>query len=214
MPRKQLKRILEVGNLPNVFTFDDEYAEIDYRTYFNNNKPITLELACGGGEYSVELARRFPDRNFIGIDKKGHRIWKGAQAAIMDNIDNVAFIRCDIRLIGKIFQCGEIEDIWITFPDPYPKRSQAKHRLTAAEYLQMYKNLMIESGTVNLKTDSELFFESTLESIESNQFRILEREDDLYGGDSIDEILNIKTKYEKRHLANGKIIKYLKFALY
>jgi tRNA (guanine-N7-)-methyltransferase len=212
MPRKQLKRIIEVDQFPFVFNVNIGKTEALYQEYFSNNKPITLELACGGGEYTVGLARLFPDRNFIGIDLKGHRIWHGANSVIDDNLKNIAFIKGNIELIGGVFKPGEIEEIWITFPDPFPKRYQSHRRLTSPDYLKKYKKLLIPGGTINLKTDSDLFFESTLKSIGSSRFKILKRIDNIHNGGDIDDILMIQTKYEKRHIKAGRTIKYLKFA--
>ena len=180
--------------------------------YFKNDNPITVELACGKGEYTVGLAERFPDRNFIGIDVKGNRIWKGAQYAIEKGLTNVAFHRLMIGNIEEYFDKGEIDEFWITFPDPQHVRK--RKRLTNAMFLDRYRAISKDGAIMNLKSDSTRFYGYTKETIEEQNLTILKDSDDIYAWEEIPEYLsNIQTFYEQMWLAEGKKIKYLQYAL-
>lgn len=211
MPRNHLKRFADLENLPNVFLNLDGARSFDAERFFGNTNPITLELACGKGEYTVELARRFPDRNFIGIERKGNRLWKGARTALDEGLNNAAFFRLDVELIGEAFPANSISEIWITFPDPYPKIRQAKKRMTSQTYLGIYKKILKKGGLIHLKTDSDILVESTFKSLDDENGHVIKRIDDLYAGDWLDEILSIKTRYEKMYLESNSRIKYLCF---
>lgn len=212
MPRNHLKRFADLENLPNVFQGLEGTRSFNAFEYFGNSNPITLELACGKGEYTLELARRFPQKNFIGIDRKGNRIWKGARDSIDLGLKNAAFFRIDIELIGNVFDENSISEIWIAFPDPYPKTKQAKKRLTSPQYLQIYKKILKNDGLIHLKTDSEIMLESTLKSLEQEDMKVINRFYDIYLEPPGDDSLAIKTRYEEEFLESGRKIKYLCFS--
>lgn len=180
--------------------------------YFNNDHPITLELACGRGEYSVNLARTFPGKNFIGIDIKGERIWKGSTLAVEQNLTNVAFLRTPILLIENFFAAGEVDEIWITFPDPRPRKRDIKRRLTSPRFLDAYKRLVKPGSYIRLKTDNTPLFEYTLEVVqERSDVHDLRWTMDLYNDELRPECFDIKTRYEEHFTALGERIKYLRF---
>ena len=182
--------------------------------HFKNDNPITLELACGKGEYTVGLAQMFPDRNFIGVDVKGARIWKGAGKAIELKLRNAAFLRTRIEMLGGFFAQEEIDEIWIVFPDPFPRESKANRRLTSPQFLNIYQNILKQQGVVHLKTDDTNLYMFTLETIASFAgARLLEHNDNIYAHELPLPELGIRTFYERQHLAAGKTIKYVRFAL-
>lgn len=213
MPRNHLKRFAALAKLPNAFLGLEAAKSFNPREYFGNSNPITLELACGKGEYTVELARIFPGRNFIGIDRKGNRLWKGARIALDEGLKNVAFFRLDVELIGDVFNEKSISEIWITFPDPYPKRKQAKKRLTSPHHLQLYRRILRFGGLIHLKTDNDSLLQSTLRSLNAEDMPIIKQINDLYSDPASDETLLIKTQYEKRFLESDIGIKYLCFGV-
>ena len=174
---------------------------------FHNDKPIVLELGCGKGEYTVELAQRFPDKNYIGMDIKGARLWKGAKMATEGGLSNVAFIRTRIEFLTSLFAPGEVSEIWITFADPQERR--ARKRLTHPIFLERYREVLVPGGVVHLKTDSRLLHRFTLETAACNGLTVLEHNEDIYGSGRADELLSIKTFYEKNFLAQGIPITYL-----
>lgn len=178
---------------------------------FHNQNPIVLELGCGKGEYTIALAEKYPDRNFIGIDIKGARLWKGAKYATLHNMGNVAFLRTRIEFIESLFAEGEVSEIWITFADPQEKK--AKKRLTHPLFLNRYKKFLVPDGTVHLKTDSRLLHFYTLELAKQNSLTILEHNDDIYGSGRADELLSIKTFYEANFLSQGIPITYMAFRI-
>lgn len=182
---------------------------------FKNNNPIVLELGCGKGEYTVGLGRQYPDKNFIGVDRKGNRIWKGAKTALEEGLDNVRFLRVMIDKIDQFFAPGEVSEIWITFPDPQPQLSRVRKRLTNPKFLAKYKNMLPADGIIHLKTDSQLLHEYTLEVIEEGKHKLLFKTNDLYAHPEIknDPILGIQTFYESLFLEQGMPITYLKFQL-
>mgnify|MGYP001140918912 CR=1 FL=1 len=180
--------------------------------FFHNDRPIVLELGCGKGEYTVGLARRFPDRNFIGIDIKGARMWTGACQARDEGMGNVAFIRTSIELLESFFAPGEVSEIWITFPDPQMKK--VRKRLTGTRFIELYRRVSCPEGIVNLKTDSPFLYAYTAMMMSHNGIEALEATDDLYATIAPDNpILNIRTHYENQWLDRGLTIKYLKFPL-
>lgn len=188
-----------------------------HQNVFKNNHPLVLELGCGRGEYTVGLAQHFPDKNFIGIDIKGARIWKGAKQALEQNISNAFFIRTRIDFITSFFALNEVDEIWITFPDPQPQDSRERKRLTSPMFMERYKSFLKPNGIVHLKTDNEGFFKYTLEEIERNNYQLISSTFNLYGEviDNLDEktreILSIKTYYENLFSQKGHAIHYLKF---
>lgn len=180
--------------------------------HFQNTNPITLELACGRGEYSVGLGKFFPQQNFIGVDIKGERLWKGSTLAVEQNLTNVAFLRTHILLIENFFGEAEVNEIWITFPDPRPKKRDIKRRLTNSRYLEIYKRILKPGGYVRLKTDNTQLFEYTLEELQTrDDIHDLKSTADLYASDLRAECYDIKTKYEEEFSAKGEKIKYLRF---
>jgi tRNA (guanine-N7-)-methyltransferase len=182
------------------------------RTQFNNDKPITIELACGRGEYSVGMAELFPDRNFIGIDVKGDRIWKGSTWAVEKKLDNVAFLRAQIHTLENFFCEDEVSEIWLTFPDPRPKKRDIKRRLSNNRFLNLYKKVLKPDGLFRLKTDNTDLFNFTLEELkERNDIKDLKVTFDVYQSELKDEVLGIKTRYEEMFAKKGETIKYLRF---
>ncbi len=223
--RNKLMKFAEMRSFPNVYqNFDpkdpkllginDEYFQLKGQwaeKHFKNNNPITLELGCGRGEYSLALAQMYPERNFIGVDIKGARIWKGATIATEKGLSNIAFLRTKIEQIDLFFGPNEVEEIWITFPDPFVAKEN--RRMTAHSFLDRYKKFLKQGHTVNLKTDAISLYEFTKEVLaDRKDVEIQEDNSDIYAGE-VSEILNVKTYYEKIWLAEGKKITYLRFIL-
>ena len=185
------------------------------RDFFKNDKPIVLELGCGKGEYTVGLAQRFPEKNFLGIDIKGARFWRGAKTALEEKLNNAAFLRSQIELVDHLFAEGEVSEIWITFPDPQIKYKRTKHRMTNPEFLERYKKILVPGGLINLKTDSEYMHGYTLGLLQGLGHEIEYANHDVYKNEgSPDEVLGIQTFYEKQYLENGKPITYIKFKVH
>ncbi|MCH8569129.1 MAG: tRNA (guanosine(46)-N7)-methyltransferase TrmB [Balneolales bacterium] len=180
---------------------------------FGNSRPIIIELACGKGDYALALAARFKEYNFIGVDKKGDRLWKGAVAAKEQGLDNVAFIRGSIKHLSQIFGPQEISEIWITFPDPYLKNRRRSRRLTAPGFLEIYARILKPDSLVHLKTDSPELFEFTTAVIEREKLDIKDIISDVYALNPIPELLAIQTYYEKMHLEENRTIRYVSFRL-
>lgn len=217
--KNKTKRLAEIAQFENVLDYT-EIREIDRpkglwnKTIFKNHQPITLELGCGKGEYTVELARRYPDRNFIGIDIKGPRIWRGAKTALEEELTNVRFLRIFIDHLHYYFDRDEVDEIWITFPDPYiRKKPRRSKRLTSPKFLSIYRNVLKPGGTIHLKTDSSVLFDFTLETIEQEGCKIIKQIDDVYRDATNDELLMIQTFYEKMHLKEEKTIRFVAFQL-
>lgn len=177
--------------------------------FFKNNKPIVLELGCGKGEYTVGLAKLFPNKNFIGIDIKGARMWTGAKQSLEEGLPNVAFLRTHIELITHFFAQNEVSEIWITFPDP--QMNKTSKRMTSTRFMMLYRQLLKEDGIVHLKTDSNFMFTYTCAMVKENALPVLFETDDLYHSGLADDILKIQTFYEQQWLARGLNIKYIKF---
>ncbi len=183
--------------------------------YFGNDRPIVLELGCGKGEYTVGLAQKFPDKNYIGIDIKGARFWRGAKSALEMNLSQVAFLRTQVELVDQLFAQNEVHEIWITFPDPQIKYKRTKHRLTNHEFLEKYKQILVPKGVVHLKTDSEFMHGYTLGLLHGLGHEIIYANHDVYRNEgSPSEVLDIQTFYEKRYLEEGKPITYVQFRLH
>lgn len=214
--KRKLERFKIIEERSNVIERSkDLYETIKGRwheDFFHNDHPITLELACGRGEYSVNLAKRFANRNFIGVDIKGERIWKGSTLAVEANLTNVAFLRTPILLIGNFFSAGEVDEIWITFPDPRPRKRDVKRRLTSPRYLDAYKRLVKPGCYIRLKTDNTALFDYTLETIQQrDDVYDLRWTHDLYSDPLRPECFDIRTRYEEQFSALGEKIKYLRF---
>ncbi len=181
---------------------------------FKNDKPIVLELGCGKGEYSVGLARKYPEKNFLGIDIKGARFWRGAKTALEEGLDNVAFMRTQIELVDLAFAENEISEIWITFPDPQIKYKRTKHRMTNTEFIQKYKKVLKPDGLMHLKTDSEFMHGYTLGLLHGEGHEIVYAHHDVYNNVySPEEVIGIQTFYEKQYLEQNKRITYIQFKI-
>ena len=215
---RQKKRRFEENKLRTnlVESGKDLYDEIKGKWHlkvFTDQQPIVLELGCGKGEYTLGLAQAFPNRNHIGVDIKGDRLWVGSGIALREGIQNAAFLRTQIQFLEHFFKKGEIEEIWVTFPDPRPKEKDDKRRLTAPRFLAIYQNLLKPDGWLKFKTDNTELFNYTLELINKNRISVknLAFTHDLYNSEYVFEHYEIKTKYERKFAALGETIKYLKF---
>lgn len=214
MGKDKLRRFAEIATFDNVLELEAGKALKGNwsKTQFKNDKPLVVELACGKGEYTVNMARLFPDKNFVGVDYKGNRIWRGAKTAIEEQIPNVAFLRIQIENILDYFEAGEVSEIWITFPDPQPQISREKKRLTAPRFLEMYKIILKPEASIHLKTDNDALHTYTREKIEELNLNLHVCTTDLYHSEFVTDVLSIKTYYEKKYLASNKNINYLKFS--
>jgi tRNA (guanine-N7-)-methyltransferase len=196
----------------NVIRNNDFHLKGKWRDkFFGNDNPIVLELGCGKGEYSVELAEKNPDKNYIGVDIKGARLWKGAKTALEKGLKNVGFLRTNIEIIGQFFGPEEVDEIWLTFPDPQMKKT--RKRLTSTFFLKKYKPFLKKNGIIHLKTDSNFQYSYTSALVHFNEFEIVAETDNLYESDFLNDTLCIKTFYEKQWLSRGIPIKYLSFRL-
>jgi tRNA (guanine-N7-)-methyltransferase len=212
MGQKKLIRFEELKTFPNVLEFP-ENMQGKWHEFFNNQNPITLELACGKGEYAVGLGRLYSKKNFIGIDVKGNRIWKGAKTALNEGLNNVAFLRTQIDKLTDYFGANEISEIWITFPDPQLRFSKMKKRLTHPKFLRLYKSILQKDGIVHLKTDSPDLHNFTKTVIHLYKLKTIEDKDDLYKEENISKALTIKTHYESLDIAQSNKVHYLAFEL-
>ena len=209
-----------MAEFSNVFqpTFEDLKSGFSIKgkwksAVFKNDNPLVVELGCGKGEYSLGLSRKYPDKNFLGVDVKGARMWKGASDANIEGISNVAFLRTRIEFIEYCFAKSEIDEIWITFPDPQIKKKRAKNRLTHPVFLERYSNILQDNGLIHLKTDSQFLHGYTLGIIEGHQHHLEDAEHDIYNAVLKRENMEIKTHYEKLFLAKNMPISYLRFRL-
>jgi tRNA (guanine-N7-)-methyltransferase len=212
MGQKKLMRFEAIKSFPNVFQYPVDMAG-KWKNIFKNDHPITLELACGKGEYTVALARMHPGRNFIGVDLKGNRLYIGAKKCIEENIHNAAFMRTQIGKINEYFTAGEVEEIWITFPDPQLRKSKAKKRLTHPSFLRLYQQFLKPGGLIHLKTDSPELYRFTQLVIEMYGLTQYAASDDIYSSDYLNEELKIRTHYEGLDIAGSRRIHYLRFSL-
>lgn len=213
MGKDKLRKFAEISTFPNVKQLDEGKALRGQwsKIQFGNDLPIVLELACGKGEYTVNLAKHSPDRNYIGVDFKGNRIWRGAKTALEEGIPNVAFLRIQIENILEYFAEGEVSEIWITFPDPQPQKSRIKKRLTNPVFLERYQQLTSPGALLHLKTDNDDFFAYTVETLQELGWTIHKQTTDLYRSDLVTPELSIKTYYEKKYLAHDKNINYVQW---
>ena len=219
MGKDKLRRFEE--NKTFACLYQPEFEEVfgvDYKMkgrwhidHFGNKKPIVLELGCGRGEYTVALAGKYPDKNFIGVDIKGARLWRGAKTVTAEGIPNAAFVRSRIEFIGSVFGEDEVSEIWITFPDPQIKRDNK--RMTSPPFLERYKKFLVDGGIIHLKTDSAFLHNYTLELVRQNNLELIEANDDIYGSGRADDLLSIRTRYESVFLGQGIKITYLSFRL-
>lgn len=212
MGLNKLERFAEIKTFKNVFEYPQNMRG-NWHQVFKNYNPIVLELACGKGEYAVGLGRMYSRKNFIGIDLKGNRIWKGAKTALEEKLINVAFIRSEIEKVNNYFNKNEIDEIWITFPDPQLRGSKAKKRLTHPRFLRIYQQILNPQGLVHLKTDSPELYEFTKKVINLFNLELLQDSDNIYNSNLLTEELKIKTHYESLDIAKSKKVHYLQFKL-
>lgn len=212
MGQKKLFRFEAIKTFPNVLQYPENMAG-NWKNIFHNEMAITLELACGKGEYTVELARMYPDHNFIGVDLKGNRLYIGAKKCLEQNLSNAAFLRTQIDKIHTYFKPGEVREIWITFPDPQLRKSKAKKRLTHPRFLRLYQQILAKGGSIHLKTDSPDLYEFTKMVIAMYGLTLHDDYDDVYLHENISPELKIKTHYEKLDIAESNKIHYLRFSL-
>ena len=223
MGKGKLAKFADMATYENVFQYPFSVVEhVPFEMqghwreqYFHNQNPIVLELGCGKGEYAVELARKYPDCNFIGVDIKGARMWTGATQALKEGLKNVAFLRTSIEIIDRFFAEDEVQEIWLTFSDPQMKNP--RKRLTSTYFMERYRRFLVDGGIIHLKTDSNFLFTYTSYMVEKNHLPLLFRTEDLYHTDGIDaatqQILSIQTYYESMWMARGLNIRYMKFRL-
>ncbi len=220
--KNKLKRFKENETFANVFQPSrEDLVEHNFKMkgnwkagFFKNDNPLVLELGCGKGEYSVALAQKYPDKNFIGIDIKGARFWRGAKTAVEESMSNVAFIRMQIELVEYAFAENEVDEIWITFPDPQIKYKRTKHRMTNESFLKRYKFILNPDGVVNLKTDSEFMHGYTLGLLHGAGHEVLYANHDVYKQEgSPEEVTSIQTFYEGQYLEQNKPITYIRFKI-
>ncbi len=217
MGKNKLQKFDDMSGYPHVFQYP--FAVLQEKgfcmrgrwntDFFGNDNPIVLELGCGKGEYAVGLARKYPNKNFIGIDIKGARMWTGAKASLQEGLKNVAFLRTNIELIDRFFATDEVSEIWITFPDPQMKK--VRKRLTSTRFMELYRKLLRPDGLIHLKCDSPFLYAYTCAMVASNNYPVQVQTDDLYHSGIDDDILSIRTYYEQQWLDRGMNIKYIQF---
>ena len=207
-------KFAEIAEMENVLEFPEEIAGNWKKDFFKNENPLVVELACGAGDYSYNMAKLFPEKNFIGVDIKGNRIWNGAKRGQQDGLTNLGFLRIYIENLQEYFSKGEINELWITFPDPQPRKSKAKKRLTSTRFLSIYKDLLADGAEINFKTDDLPLFDFSVESAKEFGCTIKQELRDIYGTGLVNNhpLLQIKTKYEKMHLEDGRLIYFLKLS--
>lgn len=209
MPRKKAIRLAEVHNLPNVFT-EEHIKEGTWRGQYPDS-PIILELGCGTGAYTIALAERFPEKLVIGMDYQGERIWLASTETTSKNVPNAIFFNAHADHLTEYFRPHELSEIWITFPDPHPKKRNIKKRLTAPKFLERYKTILNPEGIVHLKTDNKMLYEYTLEILQEFKYTIVGQIEDVHNKSSNELLRDIKTTYEKKYLAEEKPIYYVSF---
>lgn len=212
MGQKKLLRFNQIKSFSNVYEYPKNMAG-EWHSNFGNNNPIVLELACGRGEYAIGLGTMFPQQNFIGVDVKGNRMYLGAKKALDQPLNNIRFLRSQIEMLPDYFSSGEVDEIWITFPDPQLRTSRAKKRLTHPRFLRLYQQVLKKSGVIHLKTDSPVLYDFTLRVIEMYSLNLIESSNDVYSNKMVDKKLTIKTHYEGLDIAQSNKIFYIRFSL-
>jgi len=223
LAKRKLERFAENATFQHFFQPDwyQLQAGFDLRgnwnkSFFKNNNPIIIEVGCGKGEYTVDLSQKYPNINFIGIDKKGARMWRGAKTSKEEMRNNVAFVRIQVENLPKVFSFEEVSEIWITFPEPQPNSPRVSKRFTSPQFLERYRQILCKDGIIHLKTDNDMLFEYTLEVIKEGGHSTLYCTNDLYANaydSEVKDVIPVKTHYEKMWLEQGLKIKYLKFKL-
>lgn len=212
MARKKRRRFAEVKSLSNCFDRDDVGPGGQWvRDFFGGDRPLILELGCGKAEYTLALADRFPGHDIVGIDRRSDRFWRAAREALSHSISNVAFLRADIADLGLYFDEGQVDTLWIPFPDPRPKRRQAKHRILGRPFLAMYRRILAPDGEVHVKTDDSDTVEFLLDEIAAAGGQVKVENRDIHQTRGGDELLDVATTFEKRHLERGRNIQYVSF---
>ena len=212
MPKKKLQRFAELDTLANVAQISQNDIKKKLQGFLTE-KPLILELGCGRGEYTISLAKQYPEKQFIGVDIQGERLWFGAKYALEKKLKNVMFLRLQVENLAEYFENNSITEIWITFPDPFPRKRQIKKRLTSPRFLELYQQTLEKDGSVHLKTDDFNLFTYSQESVKDFGEQILEKIDNNHSDNHKGLHLDTKTYYEKIHLQGGKAIYYLKFSL-
>jgi tRNA (guanine-N7-)-methyltransferase len=224
LAKHKLQRFAENATFPHFF--QEEYYSLQSgfsllgkwnSDFFKNHNPIIIELGCGKGEYTVSLAGKYPENNYIGFDKKGARMWRGAKTSLENKLPNVAFVRTHIELITNFFTPGEVSEIWITFPEPQPNSPRTKKRFTSPQFIERYRKILKHGGIIHLKTDSDLVYEYTLGVIQEGQHQLLYATNDLYNESrdtEVTDVVAVQTHYEQIWLSQGAKIKYLRFRLH
>jgi tRNA (guanine-N7-)-methyltransferase len=220
--KKKLARFAENETFPNMFQVNYEQLtqhpfplKGSWRSqFFGNDNPIVLELGCGKGEYTIGLARKYPGKNFIGMDIKGARMWKGCKTSQTDHMTNVAFIRTKIEFLPHFFEQNEVDEIWITFPDPQPRSSREKKRLTSPQFLRRYRDVIRQNGVIHLKTDDDDLFSYTQDVIQLENLKIIHNSGNVHNDPEMAEVAGIRTYYENIWLSKGLTIKYISYTAY
>ena len=214
MGKDKLRKFTEFRQFNNTFDFPYEFKGKWKKEVFQNEHPLILELGCGKGEYTIALGREFTDKNFIGIDIKSNRMWKGAGIAGEEAIPNIRFVRLIIDRIPEFFEKGEVDEIWITFPDPYPKTRHAKHRLVHPRFLRLYREILKDGGIIHLKTDDDQLFDFTLEMFDKTGIQPELTDQNVHTNpEAHPHLKNIRTYYENLFMQRGRTIKYARFSL-
>lgn len=210
--RRKARKQKEVRSLPNVLWGSTDEIKSKLFSLFDKNQKFTLELGCGNGEYTISLAKKYPEKTFIGIDVKGSRIWTGAKYSIQNKIENCLFIITRIDRLNLIFEPKTIEEIWIPFPNPFPMRKSIKQRLVHKRFLDVYKQICIDNAKIHLKTDDETLFNYAIEVTKQENLTLLASTEDLFNSSYYKDELTITTKFEQQHISNNKTIKYVCFS--